>query len=385
MRLAYLSGSRIPSRKANSIQVMKMCEAFATAGHAVTLYAKQGDEGGADPHAWYGTTPSFEIDFTDKTTGRFAASLRYALAVRRKVAGGRLPDALYGRHAQSLAATAALGVPFGFEAHQLPPPGMERRLQAWLLRRPNARKLVVISGALKRDYREIFPWLADDRIVIAHSGSSPIPEGARPSAMGWQRRPGAAQVGYVGHLYPGRGVEIILELARRIPEADFHLVGGNDEEIAHWREQRNPENVRFHGFLPPSALPAAFGHFDMVLAPYQARISPSGYRRRAPGEADIGRWISPMKIFEYMAHGMPMIVSDLPTLTEVLCDGETALVCAPTDPGGWEAAVRRLVAEPALGRRLGDAARADFARNYSWSARASRVLDALTERVDAAA
>ena len=82
--------------------------------------------------------------------------------------------------------------------------------------------------------------------------------------------------------------------------------------------------------------------------------------------------MSPLKLFECMGVGKPLVASDLPVLREVLRHGENALLA---DPGAPEAsAIRGLAREPARGRRLVGRARADFLAGYTWRARAARVL-----------
>lgn len=82
------------------------------------------------------------------------------------------------------------------------------------------------------------------------------------------------------------------------------------------------------------------------------------------------RWTSPLKAFEYMSAGLPVVASDLENLREVFIDGETALLCPPDAPDAWEAALRRLAGDAALRHRLGAQAAELFAEQYTWSERA---------------
>ncbi len=87
--------------------------------------------------------------------------------------------------------------------------------------------------------------------------------------------------------------------------------------------------------------------------------------------------MSPLKMFEYMAAGKPIISSDLPVLREVLEDGRNAILVPADDLAAWESAIHRLSGDPDLGLRLGEAARRDLHERYTWDARAGRVLDRL--------
>jgi glycosyltransferase involved in cell wall biosynthesis len=94
------------------------------------------------------------------------------------------------------------------------------------------------------------------------------------------------------------------------------------------------------------------------------------------GKGDIARWTSPLKLFEYMAHGRAIIVSDLPVLEEIIEADVTGLVAPAADPDAWARQIARLRDDEALGTRLGEAARAALVARYTWRTRAERVLDA---------
>jgi glycosyltransferase involved in cell wall biosynthesis len=102
--------------------------------------------------------------------------------------------------------------------------------------------------------------------------------------------------------------------------------------------------------------------------PYQTRVA-------ASSGGDIAPYLSPMKMFEYLASGRPILASDLPVLGEVLT-AENALILPPADVDAWLAAIEKLRAQPKLREKLGGAAR-QTAQRYSWEARAERILAGL--------
>ena len=88
---------------------------------------------------------------------------------------------------------------------------------------------------------------------------------------------------------------------------------------------------------------------------------------------------SPLKLFDYMAAGAPIVASDLPTVREVLSDGDNALLVPPEDPAALATAIRRLLVNGGLADRLRRTA-FEQVRAYTWDARAARIIEAL-ERV----
>lgn len=366
MRLVYLHSGSIPSVYANGVHVMRMCDAFTEAGHDVTLYALPGSIGVDDVYDYYGVRHRFPIRRIAAPRLPPAGPWVRAVRIRRDLRAQSWPDLVYGRDPHGLLAVASFG-PFVYETHMLRDSRQWRWLERRLLRARNLARVVVVSAALAEDYRQAFPELAAIDLLVAPDGADPVDEHRTPP-MDLPGRRQALQVGYVGHMYPGRGIDVILDLAGCLPCCDFHLVGGTAQDRTHWQSRSRHPNVYFHGHQPPAALPAYYGGFDVVLAPYQSKVACAG------GIGDIGRWTSPMKLFEYMAHGKAIIASDLPVLREVMVDRVNCLLCPPADRTAWRAAVTELADDPELRRSLGEQAQHQLLTRYTWRRRADRVL-----------
>lgn len=367
MKLYYLSGSTIPSRTANSVHVMKMCQAFSEIGHDVTLFSRPGENPLEDCYAFYGVDRTFAIERIRGSRLAGWRALEYAWKIRKYVLSRSLPDLFYARHLFSLLCVANLGRPLIYEAHALPENPIKRLAELRLFLHPNFDRLVVISESLRRDYLDLFPILRSEKIVVAHDGAS-IPDDNMAESIDWPGRPGHPQVGYVGHLYPGRGIDLIQMLAARLTQVDFHIVGGTEEDLRYWRNRSRQPNLIFHGYVPHGRLGTYMHQFDIVLAPYQRRVALSG------GKGDTSRWMSPMKIFEYMSYGKPIIASDLPVLREVLDHGRNAILVDPEDVASWEQSIRDLATNKELAEKIGKQALLDIREKYSWTRRACRVL-----------
>jgi len=108
---------------------------------------------------------------------------------------------------------------------------------------------------------------------------------------------------------------------------------------------------------------------DILLAPYQNRVTLT-----TKGKGDISKWMSPLKIFEYMAHAKAIVASDLPVLKEVLCHEVNSLLCPPQDIEAWQNALLELANNSSLRTALGDTARQEFVKRYTWKGRGEVVL-----------
>jgi glycosyltransferase involved in cell wall biosynthesis len=321
-------------------------------------------------HGFYGIEASFELVPLPRPAWR-GGGLVYAGELRRFLGRERgAIDLAYCRDAVGAWLAARARVPFAFEAHVPPRGAWLRWLHARFVASPSCRGVVAISEALARHLRATLPFRSGLPLLVAPDAADPMPEadGAVPApALGGER----PRVGYVGQLYPGKGIELVLELARRTPEVPFHVIGGESAAIAALRRADLPANVVVHGFVPPAALPSYYGELDIVVLPYQKSVS------GASGRSDLAPWMSPMKLFEAMAFGRAIVGSDLAALREILRHEETALLVSPDDIGAWQVALRRLAADPELRRRLGEAARRALEAHYTWDARAAKVLDGL--------
>jgi len=367
MTIAYLSNSMIPSREANAVHVMKMCAAFSALGREVTLYARTPDEPAADDHAYYGVKPGFEIVKRKWPGIRGLGGIIYGLGVQWAVVNGPKPAILYGRDVYSMFMLRGHGAPLYYESHQAPGNSLRLYLEGRILHSLYFKRLIVISEPLREQYLKAFPRLSPDRVLVAPDAADDPGEGPHEQVP-LPGRPDALKVGYVGALYPGRGIELILDLARQVPEADFHVIGGSKAEVGAYESGESPANAHFHGFVPPGRLTGYFAGMDAFIAPYQARVAVAG------GRGDTSAWMSPLKIFEYMSWGRPIAASKLPAIERVLNHGETALLCPPDDVGAWAEAVKNLVRDPGLREKLGGAARREFLARYTWAGRARAVL-----------
>ena len=269
------------------------------------------------------------------------------------------------------AMTAKLGLPTIYECHA-PPSGFEQKYWEMLRRSQNFKRLVVISNALRDLILEKFPESNSLEIVVAHDGVDldrfkdlDNAETAKRKANRDTSRPVA---GYAGHLYAGRGIEIILACAKALPDWDFVVAGGMPEDVRTYTDQAaqlNLANIEFWGFIPNAELANRLAIADVLLMPYQKNVSVSS------GTLDTAQWMSPIKMFEYMAMNRAIIASDLPVLREVL-DCKTAMIVEPDNTTSWIQALKALRNQNT--RTQISTAAARLALQYDWQKRAKHIL-----------
>ena len=369
MRLLYFSNSYIPSKDANSVHVMKMCQAFSKLA-SVTLYGSYGSELG-DPFKYYGITNRFDLVRLPKVK-TFSSSVKYLINTIRSVKASN-DSLVYGRNSLAVLLLSLKKMDVIYESHALPSGLLRITLEKLLFRQRSFKKLVVISDALKHDYLKTFPKMGESMILVAHDGAD-IPTISLQNSTPKFKKAGQQlklQVGYIGHLYQGRGIDIVIKLASSYSDADFHIIGGADDDLNYWQGFADlPTNLKFYGHVNHYRLSEYYQSFDVLLAPYQSGVN------QGDGLSDTSRWMSPMKIFEYMSYAKPIISSDIPVLKEVLNDSNSILV-SPCEVDEWASALNSLNCIDKR-NRLGTKAFKDLKDNYTWDQRAKTILKSLS-------
>jgi glycosyltransferase involved in cell wall biosynthesis len=349
-----------------------MCAAFASLGHEVVLAVPPAETAIGDLYSEYGILERLRIVPLPRFRVRLGGRLfGYVAALYAKLSRF---DLVYTRCPLTAYATAHLGHPVALELH-MPPcaHGMTtRRVLKRLLRYPSLRGIVVISNAIAG---QLLVDMGPIRVpvLVAHDAASPVPVPVPvPLPLPVAPRPERAfSAVYAGHLYPGKGMEAIASLARQLPDVHFDVVGGSPQTVSLLRDHlADVPNLRLHGRVPHRHVNDYLVHADIALAPFRERVLSS------KGD-EIARWMSPLKLFEYMAAGKAIVASDLPALREVVTHRENALLCPPDDIAAWSQAIHDLRSDDSLRQRLGANARQLLEARYTWEQRAKRVLDGL--------
>lgn len=406
MRILYLADIRFPLERANGIQSMETCYALAARGHVVSMAVRADTQSPArDPFAFYGLAPiaTLRIETVPVTGPPVARRTGYlTFAIGRSAGRGRqdliltrdpgvaslllrLPSAMRAPvvyEAHGIAADTAAAMPAMVSGGGAASPSKIRRLtdrdaRVW----HSADGYVTITAGLKNELERRFGPRSHVAVVPDGTRAATATEYTKKTATDYTddtdraaadaRRP--FTIGYAGHLYPWKGVDLVIEAVAAIPEARGLIVGGHEQEPDLTRVKALADTlfcgtrVTFTGMLPPSDVAARLHDADVLVIPNP----PSALSRE---------FTSPLKLFEYMASGRPIVASDLPSIREVLADDRNALLFEAGNPQALTAAVRRIKEDPALAARLAGQARLDV-QDYTWARRAERLEGLFAEVV----
>src|SRR5574341_651610 len=371
MTIAVITNSRIPSLTANSMQAMKVCDALAQLGHDLRVFAPAE----ALPASWedlarqYGLRHPFGVEWlpSRRALKRFDFVWYAQSAAQRFEA-----DLIYTWLPQSAVLGLQRGYPAVLEMHA----DVVGRLGPWWLRqfwkRRGRKRLLVTTRALRkaleRSTRLEFP---DDAVQVAPNGVDIERYADLPSPAEARRQlnlRGGWTVGFTGHFYAGRGMDLLFELARALPDVNFLWAGGTPDAVGEWRAKLNAThvtNVTLTGFIENSRLPVYQAACDVLLRPYGRSVSASSGQ-------DIAEVINPMPMFEYMAAGRAIVTADLPVIREVL-DETRAVFCPPGDVVAWRSAIEFLRADEKRRAELSSNVLEEI-KKYTWITRAERAL-----------
>ncbi len=383
---------RFPLERANGVQTVKMAVALSKAGVPTTLVVRRSDpRSDREILALFGLTapPELTIRRLRVLHGRGAfvwtRALFLAQAGALGVAALLRGDLVYTRDLQ-LADLLLLGPArwrrrVVYEAHAVEALMYQERAALYGDAPPtDPRKAARLDRRERRVWRRAGGFLATTRGIVEtfserhgpRDSAVVIPNGCDVSSD--PTFPGLAdetppRVLYAGQLYPWKGVDVLVEAMTRVPEARLVVLGGLEGEAD---LSRIRARVHAGGLGPRTDLLGTVPQFRVAEELRRAAVVVVPFLRSVMTE----RHTSPLKAFEAMAAGRPIVCSDLPSSRELLKDGEDALLVPPGDAAGLASAIARLLADPALAQRLAREAHRR-SRAYSWEARAGRVRQVL--------
>ncbi|QDU84883.1 GDP-mannose-dependent alpha-(1-2)-phosphatidylinositol mannosyltransferase [Planctomycetes bacterium Pla163] len=391
-RLDLVANARIPSLRAQSVQVLHVASAFASrVSHVRLLHARRHPQPqlpvGRELFEYYGVPAGPRpnvvalpcIDWIDRvpTQLQYAPARLQELSFARSAARAVRRESgrawVYSREAETALALLRRGIPDVFvEIHRVPGGRLRRRWLRAVCRR--ATGLVAISGGVAEDLIALgadrgVVTVEHDGVALDHYVDVPPMEQAR-SELGLA--PNAPTVVYAGSLLPWKGVDVLLGAAERLPATRFVVVGGDADAIAGLRARHGElANVRFDGFRPPEEVRRYLAAADVAVVP----------NRSTP--AISARYTSPLKVFEAMGAGTAVVASDLFSMRDILEHDRTGWLVAPDDPDALARGLAIVLSDPNLRIKLVTHARKEVTRR-SWDSRARRLIEWMGQRSAAA-
>lgn len=373
LTILYLTFARFPSSAAHSVNILKMGEAIKRLGYELILVADLRKEP-EDIFSDYRIKHPFSTQSIKMSRMRFLGRVLFLIKawfVIRK----RNPNVLFTRDVFNAYFVSKFKKPFLYEIHEYPQSHFRKYLTRKILKSSHLKKAVFISEKLKNLFLNEFPQLLSKKTcTVAHDGVDPENfriETSVTDSRSLLHLPEKAWIaGYTGSLFEGRGGDILLRLAQKLPDVYFLVVGGEGKHLELFMENVRSlklSNIRVTGHVSHSQIPLYLHCCDALLMPYQTQVL---HRQK---KHDTASYMSPLKMFEYMASGKPIVASRLPVVEEVLQDGQNALLVEASDPEEWVQAIKKLKEHKSLSQNLGKKAR-ETVQSFTWEKRAEEIF-----------
>jgi glycosyltransferase involved in cell wall biosynthesis len=374
MKLAYITNTGLTEGWAHSVQIMNMCKAFSDTGTEVVLVVPKRNYLKEDPFEFYKIPKTFAIKklpCIDLFPGNphpvfyWLRLISFYISARFYVWFNRF-DFLYSRDLYS-----ALFFPsVVLEQHSF-----QKNTSLILgLAFHSSKKIIALTSFIKNKFIEI--GIPKNKVLVSPSGVDLSKFESFPDNFEIEGISRSDFIyGYIGTLKTlgmEKGVALGLKALTLLPnDYKFLVVGGEKPDVEYYKKMSVELGVSgravFMGQVPYSDISKYAAKCDCFVAPF-------------PENKHYNFYMSPLKIFEYMASKKPIIATNLPSLREVLTDGENSLLVPPGDVQALVGAIVRLKENPEIGNKMADKAYADVSEKYTWKIRAEKIISWLLQK-----
>ncbi len=369
MKIRYVTYARIPTERANGFQISKTCEALAKRGVDVELVIPnknrhEKSERNKNLFDFYGIEKVFSVRkiwvppfLCLGDIGIFLQNIFFSIVVGTSLVCSPKDTVIYSRQPGVLLIPAMFGKKTVLESHE----------GRWTLSVRIAyffgMKFMTITRAMKDMYIGT-GVKASDVEVVTDSVDLSLFENL-PSKNECRRILGVSEkekvVMYTGSfgLYDWKGLDIFLDASNIMKgNATFFAVGGTKKEIE--KLQGKYPCVKFVEKRPQKEIPKFLFAADVLVIPNKKGNDVSEF------------YTSPMKLFEYLAAGVPIVASGVTSILEIV-DEQSAVIVEPNDPVALARGIGRVLDDPKLANRLATSSK-ELSKRYSWNERA-RIIE----------
>lgn len=373
-KICYVGSPELFSKGASAIHIMKMCQAIKRSGMYVELVLPEFDQK-KDIFQYYGVTEKFPIK-TIPFTGSKGRQVIHGIfsafyAWRNK---DRFNFFLTRNIVFTFLATVVFGIRTVYDAHH----PLVNSFAYYMFLAFKDSKYLIRFTANSRGLGEIYCGLGLDRdkLVVAHNGVEiekfEIKDDTTSLRKDLSLDTGRKIICYCGNTYEGRGIEYLIDSAEKLPEVNFLVVGGLENDNERYRKmvrKRGIGNFIIRGHVPHEMVARYLKASDVLVMPYTTGIT-------IKGGTNASGFTSPIKLFEYMAAGKPIVATSLPTITEVVSDGVEALLVDPDSSEAVYDGISTVLRDEDLSSMLSRNAFRKV-KEYTWEKRVERITKGL--------
>lgn len=371
-KLFLIFHGRYPSEKAASLFAAKSCEAFVEQGYCVTLLVpRRRSVVHRDSFSTYNIPENFTVKYLPTIDLFFVPHLHMIAFLISLVAfsvsttiylvlKSKDKDIVYSNEHLPLILASFFRKNTFYEVHDMP----ERKKMFYRLLFCRLRGVIATNTWKQKKLIEMFQ-LTTKQVLCEPNGVDLREFQDQISKVEARAELKIASdariVLYTGHLYSWKGVDTLAEAAAFLDDVIVYCVGGTKDDIYRFKERYGTiKNLHIVGHRPHREISLWQKAADIAVLPNTGREDISVY------------YTSPMKLFEYMASGLPIVASDLPSITEIL-NKENAVLISPDDPNVLASAILSVFKNRDNAKKIAIRAMSDV-EEHTWQKRAGRIM-----------
>ena len=359
-KLAYITDSTIPNTNAESVHILKICDSFSNMGYEITIFSPYVLSSSHEIKKDYNLSQflNFNKSFNKNVKLNFFFRLIHAYKVYKSIKNNKF-QIILSRTFISSNFLKFFSIKNILEIHHQIS-GLTKIIFNYLKKKKKIDhiKLVLLHANL---VNKIKPHKYNIIYRILDDGVNPE-EFQIKSANIYEKT-----CVYTGSFYTGKGVEIIEKLAIEAPLIQFHLYG--DKKFL--KKNCYPKNMVFFDFIKYRDIPHILSSYEILLMPYQRNVR---VRSRI---SNISNYMSPLKLFEYLASGKILMATNLEVYSHILKDSYNSFLFNENDIQEWVKKIHEIFAN----LKKFDQIRKNSiitAKNYSWSSRAKKIEELMS-------
>ena len=366
MKICYLANTAMPSTNASAIQIIKMCEAFSELKNNVTLITPNSSNGNI--FNYYNVKTKFRFKKI-KYFKKFPLGIKfYLFSIFSIIESIKFkPDIYITRNFFTCFLLTLLKKKTILELHHSL--NAESRVVRFIVKNYDffsskyLIKFIAITNSVKNDYINKYS-IRSNKIITLPSGSS-IKESYK-----YKINKTKINIGYFGSLYKSRGLDLITKLASIDPKNEYYVYG-NIKQVKLSISKKTKKNLHINDYVPYKKIPKILLNMDLLLMPYTSSITVAG------DVGNISKYTSPLKLFDYLSVGRPIVCSNYDVLKEIVKENQNVIFIKNyKNAFEWKKEITKLVNKPNK-MKIISKNNYKLSKKYSHSSRALKILDIL--------
>ncbi|MEG4520048.1 MULTISPECIES: glycosyltransferase family 4 protein [unclassified Microcoleus] len=260
------------------------------------------------------------------------------------------------------------GIPAIYEQHH----HENKQFESEIVRNPLFQISVTVADTVRDSM--ILNGMPPEKVITLHNGFNHLFLARQTeAALKWRQQLIEDErqylAVYAGGLYPFKGVDMLVDVAKELPLVQFAIAGGDSSQVTGYQQlakSKQVNNIKFLGYLPQNQLASLLQAADVLTHPHCL--------------TEAATFTSPLKFFDYMASGTPIVATEIASLMEFKSGNIAATWCEPDNPHQFAQSIRDCLTK--YPRKIeGYAETMDFVKQFSWENRIERILSYVDDQV----